>query len=218
MRWSSLTYNVCLDLSCLLCINLRPATGREVTERQMRTSSAVWRMVAAVPPGHGDGTTSIQPLRSLKCRGFWLCQHCSAQCCSNSPDHCQKPRRKNPENRRRKCWCIWSQTGGTGLAKGLLTIHWALNFLADLRFRQTNVYCQAGETQKDRGVFWSCSSFIYLCVMAPLKVCTVVFRWPVFIFLDDSLCTLVSIHALISLVTLDVPRDVLLSFISPLTD
>lgn len=102
MRRSSLTYNVCSDLSCLLCINLRSAAGGEVTERQIRTSSAVWRMVAAVPPGHGDGTTSIQPLWSLKCRAFWLCQHCSAQHCSNSPDHCQKPRSIKPREEEEK--------------------------------------------------------------------------------------------------------------------
>lgn len=106
MCYSMRTYNVCLDLSCLLCINLCHATGRKVTERQMRTSSAVWRMVAVVPPGHSDGTTSIQPLRSLKCTAFWLCQHCSAQQRSNSPDHCQKPWRKSPENRRGKCWSV----------------------------------------------------------------------------------------------------------------
>lgn len=125
MRCSLLTYIVCLDLSCLLCINLHPAAGWEVTERRIGTSSAVWRMMAAIPPGHGDGTTSIQPLRSLKCRAFWLCQHCSAQHCSNSPDHCQKPRRKSPENRRRKRWCYWSQTGGAGYQ--LITANYSLS-------------------------------------------------------------------------------------------
>lgn len=61
MCCSFLTWNVCLGLICLLCINLCPAAGGKVTARQMRTSRAVWKMVAAIPLGHSDGTTSILP-------------------------------------------------------------------------------------------------------------------------------------------------------------
>ncbi len=79
------------------------------------------------------------------------------------------------------------------------------NFLAALRFRQINVYCQEGEKQKDfylyskhKHLFVLFSlptgppgnlillihSHIYTGggVLAPLKVCSVVLRRPVFVF------------------------------------
>lgn len=177
----------------------------------MRTSYAVWRMVAGIPLGHSDGTTSTQPLWSLKCRAFGFVSTVQLSTVKNPGVKTQTKGSKNAD-------VLGARQMGLWLSKLVLTIHFFLNFQLMLTDRQWKAGHLPLSTSTCKPV--NCSRKLNstnLQIFTQVKVCSMLYCFQAAggcLLKLLTMYTSVYLVSLLSSLTLDVLRDVLLSRLS----